>query len=321
MPSGFMTADVSRPNFTGRESTEEKVRVLEDYLFLLLEQLRYSLRNIGPENMNTTEVVKWLRDEGVGLDQTVEEEIEEKTAELVIQTLIAQSVITEELYADYGAIADLTVDRLRTDYRRAYNYLRGDTGDINYIYIHDEQIEYITASTDGSQAVQLADGGRRFWWRDGTRTVMTSVEETQWPVMVYVYDELVKAKFAFENDLTAGTWIPTMTFGAGNESGNDRLRIRKGVGLAELLYRADGGKSVGITMSLSGYLDLYGLRRLTEINFSGWESGYFSETVEGPETYNFGVEFDAGGNPVRIYDLSHSVTVVWPAETGGTGGE
>ena len=64
--------------------------------------------------------------------------------------VVSNTIITNELYAKYGAVADLTVDRLRTDFKKAKNYLEGDTSPIDYISIHDEEISFISATTDGS---------------------------------------------------------------------------------------------------------------------------------------------------------------------------
>ena len=52
MPSGFSALDTGFPAFTGGETLEQKVDVLYDYTFLLLENLRYILRNLSPENFN-----------------------------------------------------------------------------------------------------------------------------------------------------------------------------------------------------------------------------------------------------------------------------
>ena len=60
MANALVAADMNRPNFTGRESTEQKLGELEDYLYFLLEQLRYAFRNIGPENFNTQEVQQFV---------------------------------------------------------------------------------------------------------------------------------------------------------------------------------------------------------------------------------------------------------------------
>lgn len=51
MPGGFASLDTSFPNLEG-QTTEQKLRALTDYLYQLLEQLRYTLHNLGIENMN-----------------------------------------------------------------------------------------------------------------------------------------------------------------------------------------------------------------------------------------------------------------------------
>ena len=55
MPSNQMLADMSFPDLEKKGSTDEKFRAVQDYLFLLLEQLRYVLNNLTVENMNQTE--------------------------------------------------------------------------------------------------------------------------------------------------------------------------------------------------------------------------------------------------------------------------
>lgn len=117
----------------------------------------------------------------------------------------------------YGDIADLTVSMLRTDYMRARNYLDENTEPINYIFAHDEQIDFITATTDGLQNEQLVRGGKSFWWTDASMTEMT-YEDTGIPVMVYVYDELTKLTIRFESIELAGgeqTVMPVLVLGAG----------------------------------------------------------------------------------------------------------
>lgn len=309
MPGNIFSADISRPNFTGRENVEQKVAALEDYLYLLLEELRYALRNIGPENINQTEVVQWLDSEGVGGGVD---------AEQVVEIIEAGSVVTGELYAAYGDIADVTVWKLRTDWLRAQNYRNGVTEDINYLYIHDETIEFITASVvldetgQPAGAEQLTRDGLAFYWADETMSRMTAAKVTPWPVMVYVYEEAVKARFAFQFDQNTGYWVPRLDFGQGDENGNDRLRLHKGPSLAEFLYLAAGGKEIGMTMSLEGYTDLYGMRKSTVMDFSRWDEGVFSETVDGDVREEYAVEFDGSGRPVKITDgAGHETGVVW----------
>ena len=52
MPSNWLYVDTNFPTFTGEESTEAKVSTIQNYLFMLVEQLRYSLHNLDSGNMN-----------------------------------------------------------------------------------------------------------------------------------------------------------------------------------------------------------------------------------------------------------------------------
>lgn len=54
MPNGLMLADTSVPRLDGK-SDSEKLDSVMNYLYMLLEQLRYTLANIGVENFNDTE--------------------------------------------------------------------------------------------------------------------------------------------------------------------------------------------------------------------------------------------------------------------------
>lgn len=56
MPNGMQMLDSGLPQFTGTENTADKVSAIQNYLFMLLEQLRYVLNNLGKENFNSTEL-------------------------------------------------------------------------------------------------------------------------------------------------------------------------------------------------------------------------------------------------------------------------
>lgn len=55
MPTSLLSADTMFPNFKGNETTEEKVNQIQNYLYMLVEQLRYSMANVGKENFNEAE--------------------------------------------------------------------------------------------------------------------------------------------------------------------------------------------------------------------------------------------------------------------------
>lgn len=61
MPGNIMSADTQFPNFTGQESPAEQIRTIRNYLYMLLEQLRYTLNNLDAGNFNT-EGLKEIQD-------------------------------------------------------------------------------------------------------------------------------------------------------------------------------------------------------------------------------------------------------------------
>lgn len=52
MPGTFLDGDMGLPELSGSGSTEEKIRAISGYLFMLLEQLRYILGNLALENFS-----------------------------------------------------------------------------------------------------------------------------------------------------------------------------------------------------------------------------------------------------------------------------
>ena len=55
MPGNILSADSNFPNLSAEQSDSEKINVIQNYLYMLLEQLRYTLANLGMENFNETE--------------------------------------------------------------------------------------------------------------------------------------------------------------------------------------------------------------------------------------------------------------------------
>jgi hypothetical protein len=64
------------------------------------------------------------------------------------------------------------------------------------------------------------------------------------------------------------------------------------------------------TVRLSDRVDA-DLRRAETLDFSTWDAGAFSETLEGGNNFVYLVDFDNGGRPVKIYDEEHECAVVW----------
>ena len=61
MPGNILSADTQFPNFAGQENPAEQIRTIRNYLYMLLEQLRYTLNNLDSGNFNS-EGLKEIQD-------------------------------------------------------------------------------------------------------------------------------------------------------------------------------------------------------------------------------------------------------------------
>lgn len=59
MPSNWLYMDSQFPNFNGDETTEEKLAQLQNYLYLLVEQMRYTTQNLDTTNVNQNALTQW----------------------------------------------------------------------------------------------------------------------------------------------------------------------------------------------------------------------------------------------------------------------
>lgn len=247
---------------------------------------------------------------------------------------VSGQLSAQELYAAVGDLADLTVDHLSST-RRIAKYLAKDQTDNNYIDIADEQLRFIsgvyTAYTEQatdpygaalyweSQVWQVEGqsfipgvilGPDGFPYYQGVR-IYTTTTPTAYPVMVYVYDELVKASIAYEND--GQDYIPVLTMGAGNTgepTGNNIFKLRKARNGLELLYKAVTGREIGLKGTVDGFLDPIGFREVTLLDFSRYSAGEVTVEVEGGVEYTYTITFDAQGIPTRIKRKNGEVVVV-----------
>ena len=249
----------------------------------------------------------------------------------------ADAVFTDSLYAEQGDIAELTVDRLSTS-RRVRLYNLRNTGDDNYLEIQDNYLRLITGTViydSGSPLTEQATNryGQGLYWseipysinaqgypldEDGNQIYATTDQpvpgegETldDYKVMVYQYTELTKAELAFFNE--SGTYVPKMVMGAGDNQGYTKGILHKSADGFDISFTDSNGDDQGILMNSAGYMDLYGLRKPTDLDFSGWNSGYFSEELDGQQTASWLVDFDSQGRPIKITDGDgHETAVVW----------
>jgi len=173
---------------------------------------------------------------------------------------ISNTFITQTLAAETAYIAQLTVDQLETS-TKVQNYLNNNTNDVNYIKIFEQYIQFITASTDGSGTEQVKDrkNNNLYWLDDTFKGTTTNV--TDYPVLIYNYEEQIKLQILFEN--ISGTYIPKIILGVGDGTGANHAKaeIYKGqTGLEINYYRSNNGErrsvfidDAGIRSSVEGY--------------------------------------------------------------------
>lgn len=138
----------------------------------------------------------------------------------------------------------MIIDQLSTS-DKIINYLNSNTAEVNYIFVHDQYIDFYTEDTvNGSeQANSNADGtGLPIYWveEDLTNNIPAhtyiTTEVTSEPVMQYTYaTKLRKASYGFDASLNN---VPTMVMGAGTGIGdNGKTFIYKGVDGFYIDYR------------------------------------------------------------------------------------
>lgn len=102
MPGNLLSADTSFPTFTPEQTNEQKLDVVTNYLYMLLEQLRYTLQNLGSGNFNDTE----LKDIGLTITQPIYVDLENAAGAIADLTLTADQ-LTSRLEDAEGNISSI----------------------------------------------------------------------------------------------------------------------------------------------------------------------------------------------------------------------
>lgn len=238
---------------------------------------------------------------------------------------VSGQLSADALYAALGDIADLSVNRLSTS-RRVVKYLAKDTTDDNFIRVEGQSLEFVAGIAQSTTEQAKNPNGELIYWEadpagasigsdgypyaNGER-IFTTTKQTNWPVMVYQYEEQVKRAISFQSD--GQYYYPVDVFGAGDNNGKQRGYLVKRQNSLELTYETSLGKLIGLAARDDGYMDLMGLRKSTALDFSEWDKGYFAELVDGEKTpYRYTVAFDQQRRPIKITDNSgHATLIRW----------
>lgn len=71
MPTSFLSADAGFPRLTNDIPMEERMNRVQQYLFMLLEQLRYALSNLSEDNFNEADLKQLQEETTAGLRSVV----------------------------------------------------------------------------------------------------------------------------------------------------------------------------------------------------------------------------------------------------------
>lgn len=148
MPSNWLYIDTNFPSFTQRESADDKIETMQDYLFMLVEQLRYTLHNLDLKNMNDAAAdafVKTITDPVYARIEDAEGSITQlaATAEgLAAQVSDAEGNITQ---------LQLTAQGLQAKVQSLDGSITNLTADINGLRAT------VSGKIDGSEAQTLID--------------------------------------------------------------------------------------------------------------------------------------------------------------------
>jgi hypothetical protein len=242
------------PNFTGTESVEQRLKMIQNYLFMLLESLQHMFSNLSENNFNASALEKLKAD----LKTVVE-------TQLVISTVI----LTQNLYAEYGDIAELDVDRVCTLNKVAL-YWAGTTTDINFVRIRNQTAEWVTGSVvkvgGVAQTVQHVNrDGLPLYYRGAVtgstyKTVGMDTVVTAFPVMVYDYVELTKGQMGHIYNAATEQYGFQLKIGAGTGVGDyDKLIFKKPYeDKADITYIDDTGNQLKLEFAKGGTIKASG---------------------------------------------------------------
>jgi hypothetical protein len=210
--------------------------------------------------------------------------------------------------------------------RRVQRYLAKDLSNDAFIRINGEAMEYVVGETDGTTEQAYTPEGQPLYWDKDISSatignngypyinndrVFATTTETIWPVMVFKYTEQVLRSTHFIDD--DGTFTVD-SFGSKDANGNQWGYIAHNGDGVKFVVQDANGNDLGLIMRYDGFMDLFGMRRTTLIDFSEVPFGKLYEMVDGVESeYSWTIERDDKGRVVKVIDDldGHETQVRW----------
>ncbi|WP_418790909.1 phage tail spike protein [Phosphitispora sp. TUW77] len=157
----------------------------------------------------------------------------------------------------------------------------------------------ISAISANYEQVKNRDGNL-LYWTDNNHTA-ASAEETDYPVYIYLYNELTKSEMSFENDGT--NYVPEIVLGAGSgiTSESGKGRIKKALEGMEMSYTtADGDDVGGVYIRDDGFVDVTARRADISVNTTNQQ---ITITPEGDDQTDIVIDYT---------EVDDVLTMTWP---------
>ena len=237
MPSNWLYIDTNFPSFTQKESVNDKVETMQDYLFMLVEQLRYTLHNLDLSNMNKTaadEFVKQITDPIYG-------EIKDAEGNITQVALMAEGLAARIGDAE-GNITQLqaTAKGLQASVSNLNGSVTNLTADVNGIRAT------VSTKIDATQAQSIFD-------QSATGFTLGATSGENGTILKLNYNGVqVASTGTVDLHVKAVNIDGTLTAGALRGGSVSLLAGNTPVGSMDLAYTGTGQVGVGLTATYGG---------------------------------------------------------------------
>lgn len=252
-----------------------------------------------------------------------------EVSELTVDRLSTSKHVRKFLLRDtsddhYLLIQDYSIKFVSCTPTGLYNRLLTEDG----VWLLTEDGKYLDSEMGGqasyTQAVNRY-GEPLYWKQDVTNAdissegypyidgvqIFATTENTGFPVYIYVYTEIIRAEYKFEQD--GDEFAPVQIWGSGTGyANNGKGFIRKLVDMFKIGYTTRTGTEESIELNDDGWIDINKTRKPLRFDFSEIANGRFKERVDGGEETTYTVSFDSQGRINAIQDQSGHITeVIW----------
>ena len=237
MPSNWLYIDTNFPSFTQKESVNDKVETMQDYRFMLVEQLRYTLHNLDLSNMNKAAAdgfVKQITDPIYG-------EIKDAEGNITQVTLVAEGLAARIGDAE-GNITQLqaTATGLQASISNLNGSVTNLTADVNGIRAT------VSTKIDATQAQSIFD-------QSATGFTLGATSGENGTTFRLNYNGVqVASTGSIDLCVDAVNIYGTLTAGALRGGSVSLLAGDTPVGSMDLAYTGTGQVGVGLTATYGG---------------------------------------------------------------------